>query len=716
MKRYQEADHRFLWHPFTQADEWLGYEPPVIERAEGFFLYDTEGRSYVDGVSSLWCNVHGHGHPRIVAAIKDQLDRLAHSTLLGLSHVPAIELARRLVEITPAPLTRVFYSDSGSTAVEIALRMAFQYMRQSGREERTRFITLVDGYHGDTLGSVSLGRSWPFHIGYEPITFEVLKFDPPFLCPPISGKGPCDPDSLERASDESLGRLEGSLERHGKTVAAIVVEPLVQGAAGIWPQPVSFLRRLRELCDHHGILLVCDEVATGFGRTGTMFAVEPAGISPDILCLAKGLTGGYLPLAATLATERIFDAFRGAYTDYRALFHGHTYGGNPLGCAAALASLDVFAEEQTLERSRRLAACLAGALDRHIAPLDHVGPVRQVGCMVGFDLVADPASGERYPAGERRCHRAVLAAREEGVVVRGLGDTMVLMPPLAMPADLVESLVASVARAIVTATENGVRSNFLLASPYLASVSRSIRPDPILITGTDTGTGKTLVGCALVAALRARRLRVSVYKPVETGCAEVAGRLVAEDCVRLAAAAGEVRRASEVASYRFELPAAPLVAAEAAGTTIDPARLVADFGRLLSAGTDVVVVEGAGGLMVPIAEGFTYLDLARRLDLPVLCVVGSRLGCINHALLTLGAIERAGLRSPGYVVNCVEAGEHALVAARSNRATIARFTSAPDLGLFPFVALELREDHPHLGRLAEDHIALDRIFAKWGQV
>jgi len=450
---WTEADRRYLWHPFTQADEWHGYDPIVVERADGFFLVDTTGKTYLDGVSSIWCNVHGHGHPRIVAAMKEQLDRVAHTTMLGLSHAPAIELAKRLVEITPEPLTRVFYSDSGSTAVEVAIRMAFQFMRQTGQPERTRFVTLTDAYHGDTLGSVSLGLSEPFHSGYEPITFEVLKFDPPFLCEPIGGKGPCDESSLEAAASCSLDQLEALLARHGETVAAVVIEPLVQGAAGIWPQPSSFVREVRALCDRFGILMVCDEVATGFGRTGTMFAVEQSGISPDILCLAKGLTAGYLPLAATLATERVYDAFRGPYAEHKTLFHGHTYGGNPLGCATALANLDVFASERTLERARTHADALADSLARWIEPLAHVGPIRRVGTMVGFDLLSDPATGRRFATAERRCHRAVLAAREEGVIVRGLADTMVLMPPLTMPPDLLERLVATTARAVDAATK-----------------------------------------------------------------------------------------------------------------------------------------------------------------------------------------------------------------------------------------------------------------------
>jgi adenosylmethionine-8-amino-7-oxononanoate aminotransferase len=449
-----ERDRRCVWHPFTQHEEWSSYQPIVVERAEGFELIDTEGRRYIDGVSAIWCNVHGHGHPEIIEAMKAQLDRVAHSTLLGLSHVPAIELAERLIAITPEALTRVFFSDAGSTAVEVALRMAFQYWRQLGRPEKKRFATLTDAYHGDTIGSVSLGFSEPFHSGYEAITFRALKFDPPFLCEPIAGRGGCGRERLEAAGGSSLAGLEELLARHAHELAAVFIEPLMQGAAGMWPQPPSFVRGVRELCDEHDVLLVCDEVATGFGRTGTMFALSQAEIEPDILCLAKGLTAGYLPVAATLATERIFEAFSGPYAEYKALFHGHTYGGNPLGCCAAIANLDVFEREDTLAAAAKTGEALAGSLAEHIDPLPHTGPVRQVGTMVGFDLLRNPETGERYPSAERRAHHAVLATREDGVIVRPLGDTMILMPPLSMPAALVERVVEATARGIERATRD----------------------------------------------------------------------------------------------------------------------------------------------------------------------------------------------------------------------------------------------------------------------
>jgi adenosylmethionine-8-amino-7-oxononanoate aminotransferase len=404
-----ELDKRFLWHPFTQQSGWCEEEPLVIERAEGTYLIDDEGRRYIDGVSSLWCNVHGHRHPLIDAAVRDQLDRVAHSTMLGLTHPSAAELAAQLVELAPPGLDRVFYSESGSTAVEIALKMAFQYWRQTGEPERTSFVTLDGAYHGDTLGSVSVGGIDLFHGAFGPLLFDA-----------------------HRVAPGDVQALECVLDFHGSEVAAVIVEPLVQGAAGIVVQPPGFLRRVRELCDAHGVLLICDEVATGFGRTGTMFACEQERVSPDLMCLGKGLTGGYLPLAATLATERVYDGFLGAAEDGRTFFHGHTFTGNPLGCAAALASLEVFKRESTLLRLQPKIRLL-GDLLADVAAMEQVEEVRGRGFMVGIDL------GEHDPA-LRLGHRVVLEARRRGVIVRPLGDVVVLMPPLAIGDDDLETL------------------------------------------------------------------------------------------------------------------------------------------------------------------------------------------------------------------------------------------------------------------------------------
>ena len=416
-------DRSCVWHPFTQQRGWTEEELLVIERAEGTDLIDTDGRRYIDGVSSLWCTVHGHRHPRIDAAVRDQLADVAHSTMLGLTHPAAIRLARRLVDITPTGLTRVFYSDSGSSATEIALKMAFQFWQQRGGLDarRTRFIALRDAYHGDTIGSVSVGGIDLFHSTYRPLLFDTLKAEPGRI------------DDMARLFEEHLGEI-----------AAVIIEPLVQGAAGMLVHPPGYLRAVRELCDRHGALLICDEVATGFGRTGRMFACEQEDVAPDLLCLAKGITGGYLPLAATLATERIYQGFLGEFEEFRTFFHGHTYTGNPLACAAALASLEVFEEERTLERLAPKIDLL-GELLRPIAARPGVAEVRRVGTMTGIQL-AD------HPPGVRMGHRVTLEARRRGAIVRPLGDTVVLMPPLAISERDLRRLVTITGIAIDEAT------------------------------------------------------------------------------------------------------------------------------------------------------------------------------------------------------------------------------------------------------------------------
>ncbi len=394
----------------------------MIERAEGAQLIDSEGRHYIDGVSSLWCNVHGHRHRGIDAAVREQLDQVAHSTMLGLSHPGATELAAKLIELAPPGLSRVFYSESGSTAAEIALKMAFQFQQQRGGQHarRTSFVHLRDAYHGDTIGSVSVGGIDLFHSTYRPLLFQTHAAEPG------------DAADLERI-----------LSCHEEEVAALIVEPLVQGAAGMLVHPPGYLRAARELCDRFGVLLICDEVATGFGRTGTMFACEREGVAPDLLCLAKGLTGGYLPLAATLSTERIYEGFLGAPEQQRTFFHGHTYTGNPLACAAAIASLKAFELEQTLQRLQPKIELLGEQLEA-VAEMQEVTGVRRCGFMVGIDL------GE-HDAALRLGHRVTLEARKRGAIVRPLGDVVVLMPPLSIAEDELTRLVAITAESIEAA-------------------------------------------------------------------------------------------------------------------------------------------------------------------------------------------------------------------------------------------------------------------------
>ena len=421
-----DIDKRVLWHPFTQQQGWCEEEPLIVERAAGCTLYDTDGNAYLDGVSSLWCNVHGHTHPRIDRAVRAQLERVAHTTMLGLSHPGAIELARRLVDIAPPGLSRVFYSDNGSTATEVALKMAFQYWRHRGEPGRNGFICLRDAYHGDTIGSVSVGGIDLFHACFGPLLFDAWQAEP-----------------------GDAANMAALLQEHSGEVAAVIVEPLVQGAAGILTHPDGYLATVRALCDEHDVLLICDEVATGFGRTGTMFACEQEDVAPDLMCVAKGLTGGYLPLAATLASERIYEAFLGEHEELRTFFHGHTYTANPLACAAALATLDIFESERTLQTLAPKIELFGELLDEFVAPLPCVGEVRRRGFMAGIELAG-------FPLAARTGHQVTLAARRRGAIVRPLGDVVVLMPPLAMSEEQLCHLVQITAASVAEATARPV--------------------------------------------------------------------------------------------------------------------------------------------------------------------------------------------------------------------------------------------------------------------
>ena len=432
-------DLAHVWHPFTQMQGFADDAPLIIERGEGSWLEDTLGRKWLDGISSLWVTVHGHRKRELDEALVAQLSKVAHCTLLGQANVPSIELAKKLAQVAPPGLGHVFYSDNGSTAVEVALKMAYQYWRQVGRPEKRKLGALAEAYHGDTLGSVSVGGIGLFHERFKDLLFEVVRFPSPHA---YRWKGQ-DPKG------ESLAQVEALLQRHGPELAALVVEPLVQGAAGMWLQPEGWLREVAALCRRHEVLLVCDEVATGFGRTGTLFAVEHEGVVPDLLCVAKGLTGGYLPLAATLASDRVYQAFLGRFDEAKTFFHGHTYTGNPLACAVALRSLQLFEEERTLERMRAPVEVLREGLAR-LAAHPHVGDVRQRGLMVGVELVQDKAGKVDYPFEARQGFKVCQAARAHGVLLRPLGNVVVLMPPLSLTVDearlLVEALADSLDR------------------------------------------------------------------------------------------------------------------------------------------------------------------------------------------------------------------------------------------------------------------------------
>ena len=428
-KELEDLDRNLIWHPFTQMRDYMEEVPLIIERGEGSYLIDIFGKKYLDGVSSLWVTLHGHKKKEIDDAIKNQLERVAHSTLLGISNVSSIELAKELVEIAPGGLRKVFYSDSGSTAVEIAIKIAFQFWKQkgNGRSKHT-FLSFTNAYHGDTIGSVSLGGIDLFHEIYGPLLFPVYRAPYPYCyrCPLEKSYPSC--------GMECLTRVEDILSAHHEEIAALVIEPMIQGAAGMITTPKGYLKGIRELTKQYRVLLIADEVATGFGRTGRMFACEHEAISPDILCLAKGITGGYLPLAATLTTEEIFNAFLGEYEEKKTFIHGHSYTGNPLACAAAVANLKVMKEERVLEKLQGKIQFLLEALKEY-RELEHVGDIRQLGMMVGIELVVDKTTKEEYPFKDKIGIKVIKEARRRGLILRPLGNVIVLMPPLSISLD-----------------------------------------------------------------------------------------------------------------------------------------------------------------------------------------------------------------------------------------------------------------------------------------
>jgi adenosylmethionine---8-amino-7-oxononanoate aminotransferase len=442
-----EWDRQYLWHPFTQMQEWEQEEPVIIERGKGPYLIDTEGRTYLDGTSSIWVNVHGHQHPALDRALDAQRKLIAHSTLLGLSNPPAIRLARELINIAPKGLTRVFYSDDGSTAVEVALKMAVQYWQQRRPESgpKHRFLHLNLAYHGDTIGAVSVGNIELFHARFRPLLFPTLAADPPYCyrCPLALTYPGC-----RLACVDPIERL---LQEQGRELAGLIIEPLVQAAAGMITQPPGYLKRVRELCSRYEVLLIADEVATGFGRTGSMFACEREAVTPDLMAISKGLTGGYLPLAATLTTEEIYQAFLGKYEDFKTFFHGHSYTGNPLACAVALANLEVFRTEHTLTKLQTKIRLMSRLL-KPLLRLSHVGDIRQQGFMAGIELVRDRVTREPYPMEARIGHRVAREARTRGLLLRPLGHIIVLMPPLSVTSNTLSRMVNIVSRSIAAVT------------------------------------------------------------------------------------------------------------------------------------------------------------------------------------------------------------------------------------------------------------------------
>ena len=457
-------DRQYLWHPFTHHALWNASEALVITDAQGVYLIDENGRRYIDGVASLWCNVHGHRAAEIDAAIKAQLDRVAHTTLLGLTNEPATLLAEKLIAIAPRGLAKVFYSDSGATATEIAFKMAAQFWHNQGRPEKCEFVGLSEAYHGDTVGAMSVGMTSAFHKPYMPLLFKVHYAAAPL----VETTDHRDQSRSSAACHRAIESMEAILAVHGSRIAAVCIEPHVMGAAGIMVQPPGYVSGVRAMCDRYDVLMICDEVATGFGRTGRMFACEIEDIAPDLLCLGKGITGGYLPLAATLATQRIYHTFLGRPWEGKTFFHGHTYTGNPLACAAALASLALFVENNLLAHVQAMAACLAKML-LILADLPHVGAIRQLGLMVGIDLVANKRTHARFDPRERVGAGVCERIRQRGVILRPLGDTIVIMPPLVITADQLCEIVRAVeaeVRMLNPATTVPSRGDDLVAGDF----------------------------------------------------------------------------------------------------------------------------------------------------------------------------------------------------------------------------------------------------------
>ena len=444
-----EWDKEYVWHPFTQMQTWNTADPLIIERGEGCYLIDVLGNRYLDGTSSLWVTVHGHAHPILTQAIKDQVDKIAHTTLLGLANVPSIQLAKKLVEITPTGLTKVFYSDAGATSVEIALKIAFQYWHQntdSQERQKKKFISLDEAYHGDTVATISVGGKGLAYATYRDLLFEGYRVPSPhcYHCPLGRERDQCNLACLQVVED--------IMAEHHQEIAGMIIEPLVQGAAGMITAPEGYLKKIRELCTKYNILMIADEVAVGFGRTGTLFACEQEGVSPDIMCIAKGLTGGYLPLAATLTTETIFQAFLGEPQECKTFFHGHTFTGNPVGCAVALANIEVIEQTGLIQHIQASARMLSDELEK-FKSLSHVGNIRQRGLMVGIELVRDKQTKEPYTLEENMGHQVILEARRHGLIIRPLGNVLVLMPILTMSEDQLQQMLSITYQAIKNVTE-----------------------------------------------------------------------------------------------------------------------------------------------------------------------------------------------------------------------------------------------------------------------
>ena len=438
-----EKDKRFVWHPFTEMTSWLEGEPLIIQSGKGALLKDINGDEYIDGVSSLWTNVHGHQVEKIDNAIKEQLGKIAHSTLLGLGNVPSIEFAQALANHLPGDLERIFYSDSGATSVEIAVKLAFAHWHFLGKKEKTTFLRFQGAYHGDTIGSVSVGGIDAFHQLFNPLLFDAPMAPYPFVYGRPLGQ------SKEEFIHLCYEKIESIVKENAHRCAAIIIEPLVQGAYGIRPAPKGFLKFLQNLCHRYELLLIVDEVATGFGKTGKMFACEHENIVPDIMAMAKGISGGYLPLAATAVSQKVFESFLGSEGNLRTFFHGHTYTGNPLACAAAIASLEIFETEKVIEGLQPKIKTLEKGLSK-LADHPNVGNVRNVGIMTGIELMMDKKRKIPFDPSLKIGATICDKVRKHGVIIRPLGDVLVVMPPLCITEKQIEIILNAIGKELET--------------------------------------------------------------------------------------------------------------------------------------------------------------------------------------------------------------------------------------------------------------------------
>ena len=447
--QWMQRDLNVLWHPCTQMKDHEKLPLIPIRSGEGVWLEDFDGKRYLDAVSSWWVNVFGHRNPRISQRIKDQLDSLEHVMLAGFSHQPVIELSERLVQITPDGLSRVFYADNGSSGIEVALKMSFHYWINHGQTNKKRFVTLTNSYHGETVAAMSVGDVDLFTDTYKALLLDTLKVPSPdcYLRP--------EGVSWEQHSRTMFTAMEQTLAEHHHEVAAVIVEPLIQGAGGMRMYHPIYLTLLREACDRYGVHLIHDEIAVGFGRTGSMFACEQAGITPDFLVLSKALTGGFLPMAAVLTTDNIYSAFYDDYATLRAFLHSHTYTGNPLACAAALATLDIFRDDNVIEANKALSTRMASATE-HLKGHAHVAEIRQTGMALAIEMVADKAGKTPYPWQERRGLKVYQHAMQRGALLRPLGNVVYFLPPYVITPEQIDFLAEVASEGIDIATRSAV--------------------------------------------------------------------------------------------------------------------------------------------------------------------------------------------------------------------------------------------------------------------